>query len=355
MRRLIELSHTAERESLPGSDSNIEARLLRLNPRVFPEKIVRLAGDASTRSYFRACFPDGQTRVLMLQAHSGQNEEASFLDVQRFLENLGLPVPRVYDHDPTEGLIVLEDLGDELLEVVVQREDEAQTRALYFEAVDLLVRMRYAIEGCSCKCGAFDLAFDQAKLMQEMDFFVTHFIRGLSATEPSLQASGTLQEFFARICGLLAEEPRIFTHRDYHARNLLIHEGRLVMIDFQDARMGPAQYDLASLLRDSYVTLPEDFIEELIGRYLEGVGEREIESRERFEYIFDLMSLQRNIKALGTFGYQLYVMRSERYRSSIPRTARYIERNINRYREFAGFRAVVADLITGPALSSAES
>jgi hypothetical protein len=336
---------------LPGSETDIEARLLRLNRGIFPEKIVRLAGDASTRSYFRAYYPDKQTRVLMLQAHPGQNEEASFLDVQRFLEKLGLPAPRVYDHHPNEGLIVLEDLGDELLETAVQRQDEAQTRALYFEAVDLLVRMRHAIEGCSCTCGAFDLAFDEAKLMQEMDFFITHFVRGLAATEPSPEASGTLQELFARICRLLAEEPRIFTHRDYHARNLLIHEGRLVMIDFQDARMGPAQYDLASLLRDSYVTLPEDFIEELIGRYLESVGERESDSRERFEYIFDVMSLQRNIKALGTFGYQVHVMRSERYRSSIPRTARYIERNINRYSEFAGFRAVVADLITGPAFS----
>lgn len=326
-----------------------------MNRGIFTERIVRLAGDASTRYYFRAYYPDGQTRILMLQAHPGQNEEASFLDVQRFLENLGLPVPRVYGHHPDEGLIVLEDLGDDLLETVVQRDDEAQIRALYFEAVDLLVRMRHAINASSARCVAFDLAFDEAKLMQEMDFFLTHFVRGLAAIEPSSEASENLHNFFSTICRRLAEEPRIFAHRDYHARNLLLHEGRLVMIDFQDARMGPAQYDLASLLRDSYVTLPEDFIQELIDRYMEGAGESGTSSRERFQYIFDVMSLQRNIKALGTFGYQAHARGSKRYLSSIPRTAGYVDRNIRRYSEFSGFRSVVADLITGPALAFSES
>jgi len=289
----------------------------------------------------------------MLQAHPGQNEEASFLDVQRFLQSLSLPVPRVHGHHPNEGLVVLEDLGDGLLETVVQRGDERQIRALYFEAVDLLVRMRRAVKSSSSTCRAFDLAFDEAKLMQEMDFFLTHFIRGLAAIEPSPQASETLQEFFATICRRLAEEPRIFTHRDYHARNLLLHRGRLVMIDFQDARMGPAQYDLASLLRDSYVSLTENFIEELMDFYMEGVSEKASDSREHFDYIFDVMSLQRNIKALGTFGYQAHVRESQRYLSSIPRTAGYVERNINRYPELARFRSVVEDLIVGPALSFA--
>jgi len=338
---------------LPGSKTDIEERLLRVNQGIIPEKIIRLTGDASTRSYFRAYYRDGQTRILMLQAHPGQNEEASFLDVQRFLQSLSLPVPRVHGHHPNEGLVVLEDLGDGLLETVVQRGDERQIRALYFEAVDLLVRMRRAVKSSSSTCRAFDLAFDEAKLMQEMDFFLTHFIRGLAAIEPSPQASETLQEFFATICRRLAEEPRIFTHRDYHARNLLLHEGRLFMIDFQDARMGPAQYDLASLLRDSYVSLPENFIEELMDFYMEGVSEKASDSREHFDYIFDVMSLQRNIKALGTFGYQAHVRESQRYLSSIPRTAGYVERNISRYPQLARFRSVVEDLIVEPALAFA--
>jgi aminoglycoside/choline kinase family phosphotransferase len=349
------LSRATGTSSLLGSKPDIEERFLRLDQGLLPEKILRLAGDASTRSYFRVYYPDGQTRILMLQAHPGSNEEASFLDVQRFLENLGLPVPKVYRRHPDEGLIVLEDLGDDLLETVVQRGDEAETRALYHEAVDLLVRMRQAINASSARCVAFDLAFDEAKLMHEMDFFVTHFVRGLAGIELSRHTSGTLQEFFSTFCRRLAREPRVFAHRDYHARNLLLHEGRLVMIDFQDARMGPAQYDLASLLRDSYVTLPEELVHELMDRYFDGAGEKLRGSRERFDYIFDLMCLQRNIKALGTFGYQTHVRGSERYLSSIPRTAGYVDMNIHRYPEFARFKSVVADLITGPALAIGKS
>lgn len=334
---------------MTGSEQDIQKRLVRLNRGILPEKIVRLAGDASTRSYFRIYYPEGETRVLMVLANPGRNEEASFLDVQAFLENLGLPVPHVYAHHPSEGLIVLEDLGDELLETVIAQADEKQIRELYAHAVDLLIRMRAAVLESGSTCGAFDLAFDQAKLLWEMDFFVTHFIKGLAGIEPSPAASEALAAFFMTICSRLAEEPRIFTHRDYHARNLILRNGSLVMIDFQDARMGPAQYDLASLLRDSYVTLPEDLVQELIARYLECVGEKAADSRERFHYIFDLMSLQRNIKALGTFGYQVHVKRAARYVSSIPRTGAYVERNIKRYPEFGRFRQVVEDLVTGPA------
>jgi aminoglycoside/choline kinase family phosphotransferase len=184
--------------------------------------------------------------------------------------------------------------------------------------------------------------------MQEMDFFMTHFVRGLCKAEPSPSAIATLTDFFALICRFLAAEPRIFTHRDYHARNLMVQSGRLVMIDFQDARMGPAQYDLASLLRDSYVTVPEALVEDLIARYREGAPEPDRQSPERFRYVFDVMSLQRNIKALGTFGYQVSVRGSQRYVSSIPRTGRYVERSVLRYEEFARFRGVLEDFVWGP-------
>jgi aminoglycoside/choline kinase family phosphotransferase len=123
------------------------------------------------------------------------------------------------------------------------------------------------------------------------------------------------------------------------------------MIDFQDARMGPAQYDLASLLRDSYVTVPENLVEGLIERYREGLSASDRQSRERFRYVFDVMSLQRNIKALGTFGYQASVRGSTRYLSSIPRTAGYVQRNMARYEELAAYRQVVDDLICRPSLS----
>jgi aminoglycoside/choline kinase family phosphotransferase len=313
-----------------------------------PSRVEKLAGDASTRVYFRALYPGKGSAIVMLQPHPGRNEESAFLEIQEFLEALGLPVPRVYAHDRSQGIVILEDLGDNLLESVVERASRAELRAIYGEAVKLLLRMRHATSNLTSGCRAFDLAFDEAKLMEEMHFFLTHFVQGLCKTKLSAAASSILEEFFLSICRTLAAQPRIFTHRDFHSRNLILQGNRLVMLDFQDARMGPAQYDLASLLRDSYVTLPEELVEELLTAYLDEIGETKDSFRARFRYIFDVMSLQRNIKALGTFGYQLSVRGCGRYSSSIPRTATYVSHNIGLYPEFTRFRSAVEDLICAP-------
>jgi len=334
-----------------NNDLFLSQRLAGLNSRVkSPVALDRLAGDASTRVYYRARYADGQTAVIMLQACPGCNEEGTFLDVQRFLEGLELPVPKVLAHYPDQGVVVLEDLGDELLETVIRDAREDKLRKFYSAAVDLLVEVRRKTDGLASGCGAFALAFDEEKLMQEMHFFVAHFIQGLCGRELDTNTQSELEAFFILICRSLAAEPRVFTHRDFHSRNLLLHLGRMVMIDFQDARMGPAQYDLASLLRDSYVTLPDNLVEELLHRYQEGTA-FPARARDRFRRIFDLMSLQRNIKALGTFGFQTTVRQSSRYLSAIPRTGTYIARNMMVHSEFSRFRSVVEDLITGPALA----
>ena len=311
-----------------------------------PVRIDRLAGDASTRIYVRAWYADGSTVVIMLQPDPERGQEASFIDVQRFLERLGLPVPRIHFHDPDQGVVVLEDMGDDLLETVVERSDELRIRSLYTDAVNLLLQMRARTLGISSGCGAFALAFDEAKLMEELEFFMTHFIAGLCGSSPPEGAASTLREFFTTISRILAAEPRIFTHRDFHSRNLMLRHGRLFMIDFQDARMGPAQYDLASLLRDSYVSLPPPLVDELITYYRDNTHESD---QERFRFIFDVMSLQRNIKALGTFGYQISVKNSTRYISSIPRTGAYVAHTISLHSELASFRSAVEDYICKPA------
>jgi aminoglycoside/choline kinase family phosphotransferase len=291
-------------------------------------------------------YPTGQTVIVMLQATAGANEEAAFIELSRFLENRGLPVPSILAYSKEESALVLQDLGDELLECVVENASADDISRLYGETVDLLVRLRSATEIPDPGCRAYSLAFDEAKLMQEMHFFLQHFVIGFSHLQPSPAAVKALESFFSIICQTLAGEPRIFTHRDFHARNLILHEDRLFMIDFQDARMGPAQYDLASLLRDSYISLPEDLVESLINRYTDSVGDPD---PIRFRYIFDIMSLQRNIKALGTFGYQSWVRNSDRYLSAIPRTGRYIAQNLAKYAEFAAFKQVLEDCIVGPA------
>ena len=335
---------------MPEATSDPEQRIIKLLSKdEAPNAIIRLAGDASNRSFFRVFYRNSPPAVVMAYRDAAAGDDEAFLEVQRFLSNLGLPVPAVYARHAEEVVVVLEDLGDDLLETVAQRSDETQVVQLYRQAVDLLLTMRRATMKLNSGCRAFQLAFDEEKLMQEMDFFMTHFVRGLCRNEPSKPALADLNRFFTKICATLASEPRIFTHRDYHARNLILQGERLVMIDFQDARMGPAQYDLASLLRDSYVTLPEEVVDELVDYYAEATGNASQESRRRFRYIFDVMSLQRNIKALGTFGYQASAREERRYLTSVPRTASYIARNMSKYEEFASFRPVIEDVICCPA------
>ena len=129
-------------------------------------------------------------------------------------------------------------------------------------------------------------------------------------------------------------------HRDYHSRNLMLHDSQLYMIDFQDARMGPDTYDLVSLLRDSYADLPESAVDELIAYFLalRGRSGRQREFRERF----DVMALQRNLKALGTFGYQTTARRNPVYIQYIPRTLKYVRDNLEAKPRFARLRELLA-------------
>jgi N-acetylmuramate 1-kinase len=142
----------------------------------------------------------------------------------------------------------------------------------------------------------------------------------------------------------LAAEPRVLCHRDYHSRNLMLHDGSLYIIDFQDARMGPDTYDLVSLLRDSYVDITDRDLDELIAYFLAlktsdgDVGAGEDEFRRRF----DLMALQRNLKALGTFGYQTLTRRNTVYIQYIPRTLRYVRTNLDKYPRFDRLRELLA-------------
>jgi aminoglycoside/choline kinase family phosphotransferase len=313
-----------------------------------PVKIAPMQGDASTRMYFRAFFESGDTCVLMAQPHPGRNEEESFLITRAFFEDRGLPVPALYFHDRDRSVIAIEDLGDTLLERISIEGDERTVRARYTEAVELLIRLKRAGDCPAAGVPAFDLAFDMTKLMWEMDFFLTHFVRGLCGTADADAEIAALRGGLEKMCAIIARQPRILVHRDYHSRNLLVHKGSLWMIDFQDARMGPAQYDLCSLLRDSYVDTPEELCRELIEMYAKEALAKNV-SLGAFVETYDIVSLQRNIKALGTFGFQVGVRGAERYRSAIARTGRKIEENPAVHLFGVQFVSLARRFITDPA------
>jgi aminoglycoside/choline kinase family phosphotransferase len=298
-----------------------------------------LAGDASTRRYFRLRHEAG-TSVVALYPEPFVPEDLAFLSVHALLARHGIPVPEVRDVDGPRGLVLLEDLGDLTLQEVLRADGEDDRRELYREAIDQLIHAQRETARGPHRAPCFQVSFDLEKLSWELHYFLKHFVEGLRGCNLSVEDRSVLSEAFHRLAEEIASWPRVLCHRDYHARNLMKRGPDLVWIDFQDARMGPATYDLASLLRDSYVDLPEEFVadraEEFRQQALPG------EERELFHRRFDLVSVQRNLKALGTFGYMAHVRKNEVYLPYIPATLAHARRNLARYPELADLHRALA-------------
>ena len=304
-------------------------------------RVVPLTGDASDRRYYRVLSPDSSTFVLSLHASPFEIDTLPFVNVARLLERMPVPIPKVLGHADDLGVLALEDLGDVTLQAHLGVASPAQHAALYREAVALIATMqRRGAELESDQYIPYRIAFDVEKLTWEMEFFTKHFIEAYRGVLISPSVREALREEFAAMTEELAGEPRVLCHRDYHSRNLMVHQEQLYIIDFQDARMGPDTYDLVSLLRDSYVDLAEETVNDLIVEFLgiKGLSTDPSAFRSRF----DLMALQRNLKALGTFGYQTTARRNPVYIQYIPRTLRNVRDNLERYPRFARLRDVLA-------------
>ena len=305
------------------------------NPRVVP-----LTGDASDRRYFRVLLKDASPIVLAMHAGPIDFGAMPFVSIARLLAAVPLPVPRILHHSNELGVLALEDLGDVTLQAHLGAATPAEHAALYRQAVTLIVRMQQRAEDLrSDDYPPYRIAFDVEKLGWELEFFVKHYLlayRGAKLSEPDRTR---LREEWSAIVEELAAEPRVLCHRDYHSRNLMLHHGQLYMIDFQDARMGPDTYDLVSLLRDSYVDLTPQQVDELIAFFmaLKGITGQEAEFRRRF----DLMALQRNLKALGTFGYMTTSRNNTVYIQYIPRTLAYVKANLAKYPRFERLRGLL--------------
>ncbi|HET9467683.1 MAG TPA: phosphotransferase [Vicinamibacterales bacterium] len=311
-------------------------------------RVVPLTGDASTRQYFRILRPDNPSVVLAVYDAPFVFNELPFVNVCRLFTAIPLPVPAIAGHADDLGILILEDLGDVTLQAHLGMTQPAEHDALYRQAVEFIFRMqRRGAELQSDEYIPYGIAFDRDKLMWELNFFVKHFLeayRGMALT-PAVGAA--LEEESRTIAEELASEPRVLCHRDYHSRNLMVHDRRLYIIDFQDARMGPDTYDLVSLLRDSYVDFTEARVDELIRVYLKlgGAAHATPEAFAEYRRRFDVMSVQRNLKALGTFGHQTTSRNNTVYIQYIPRTLSYVRTNLERYPRFARLRELLAPVL----------
>jgi N-acetylmuramate 1-kinase len=317
-------------------------RFLRESGMIDPRaRVVPLTGDASDRMYFRVITPDGSSYVIALHAGPIDFATLPFANVADLLREVPLPVPQIFGHSDPLGIVALQDLGDVTLQAHLGASSVEEHAALYRQAVALLAQLqRRGAELQSDQYLPYSIAFDIEKLTWELDFFVKHFVEAYRGVSLATSERAALGEEWAQIVEELASEPRVLCHRDYHSRNLMLREGSLYIIDFQDARMGPDTYDLASLLRDSYVDTTDRDLDELIAYFLALTGPDR--SAGEFRRRFDLMALQRNLKALGTFGYQTATRRNPVYIQYIPRTLRYARINLDKYARFERLRTILA-------------
>ncbi len=325
----------------------------------------RLAGHASSRSYWRIGSPP-HSHVVMVVPLDGKPEEVTkgearaelpFIEVQRYLARIGARVPRIWSWDPAEGLMVLEDLGDEMLETRLGKgpmrfgDRERDPKELLYEmAVDDLARLRAAAEARpDSENVAFTRSFDAELYGWELWHFVEWALEAWKGKKLAPAERALAERRFGEISRALEAEPKGFTHRDYQSRNLMVLPAgpagwELAVIDFQDALLGPRQYDLVALLRDSYVELEPEFVDRMLQRYLAKLEEA---GGPRLPYApfragFDLLTVQRKLKDAGRFVFIDRVKKNPDFLVSIPSSLRYVRAAFARRPDLADLQEVLA-------------
>jgi N-acetylmuramate 1-kinase len=313
-------------------------------------EIHQLAGDASARRYFRVVAHD-DSWVLMLWEPFTDDGRYPFLSIRSHFEKHGVQVPKVIGMKPELGLVLLEDLGDLTLERKFwENQNDAHSLPYYKLTIDELVKMHYDCSfDRSSPCVAFTVEFDTAKLLWEMNYGREHLLEGLCGLKFDATTSKSLDGVFTHICETLHKEPKFIAHRDYHSRNVMLKHGKARIIDFQDARMGTIQYDLVSLLRDSYVNLSDASVAELLNYYLEKREEKATQfslpaiSRDHFDHIFEIQTIQRCFKACGSFASFKMLRQDDRYLKHLAPTLKTVRRSLQNFPEYATFFRILED------------
>jgi aminoglycoside/choline kinase family phosphotransferase len=301
-----------------------------------------LAAHASTRTYWRVHLGvEHAPRAIALMVLNREDrgiksdeiveieskiEELPFVNVHRFLRSFTDAVPEIYFHDEENGLIYLEDLGDTLFESVVAEASDETRRLWYGRALDLLLMLQTeGTQRLDERCIASRSAFTEKLFLWEFDHFIEYGLGTKIGRDVDPKLLAVLRGAFGPIARQLAAEPKVFTHRDFQSKNLLVQGEHLRLIDFQDALRGPRTYDLVALLRDSYVELSPALLESLVDDYLARAGATGFHAgRDAFREAFARMTLQRKLKDYGRFIYIDRVKGNPDYLRYNPANARYI-------------------------------
>jgi aminoglycoside/choline kinase family phosphotransferase len=306
-------------------------------------RLVSMPGGASPRRFHRVTLEAGaRASLVVMELGEVVAGELPFMNVQRYLARAGVAVPAIHRYDAERGLLYVDDLGDATFESRVHAADDDARARYYRLAIDELVRMqRYATESGDRDCVAFSRGFDLELLTWELDHFREY---GLEAQGHQLSPAqrAELDRHFHDIAEELAAAPRLVVHRDYQSRNLMVLDGpSIAIVDFQDALLGTAPYDLVALLRDSYVALSPSLLESLVAYYVEKSGREP----NAFRRLFDLQVVQRKLKDAGRFVFIDRKKNNPSFLKHIPNSLEYAASSIKRLPELDSLREILAGFL----------
>jgi N-acetylmuramate 1-kinase len=311
-------------------------------------EIIALTPDASTREYFRIPWDQG-TAVAAVYPEPFDPEVQPYLDVTNLFLECRLPVPKVYDVDGATGIIVQEDLGDHQLGQVFETAPDEECETLLEQAIEIIARIQAATPMAFQRDSiASRLAFDEAKLAWELNFFFEHYFGSLRGETLRHGEAAELKVELNDVAAELSACRRVLCHRDYHSANLLVDgKGQIRIVDHQDARMGPASYDLVSLLMDRQPEPPS--LAEVRAHRLFLLEERRrlgLEAIDPDDFVkeFRLMTIQRGLKAIGTFSYQTAVCgRGAFYEKHIRPTFQIVLQAADWLERFPALRRMISE------------
>jgi aminoglycoside/choline kinase family phosphotransferase len=314
-------------------------------------QITTASADASFRRYFRVT--RGSDSWIAMDAPPAKEDMEPYIRIAAMLVDVGVNAPRVLERNPEQGFLLNSDLGSQTYLMELDRQGDADR--LYADAIDALVR----IQSRGGAHAAQLPPYDDALLRREMGLFPEWFCGRHLGLSLAVDDETALADVFDTLSASALQQPRVFVHRDYHSRNLMVGDGARHgenpgILDFQDAVCGPVTYDLVSLLRDCYVAWPEDRVRAWALQFRAAArqaGVAEGASEGEFLRWFDLMGVQRHLKAIGIFARLWHRDGKPGYLNDIPRTLNYVRAVSGSYRELQFLRSFIDGQIL-PALEA---
>jgi aminoglycoside/choline kinase family phosphotransferase len=297
------------------------------------------SGDASFRRYFRVTVPHGS--YIAMDAPPDKEDIEPFVTVAQRFGSLGLNVPQVLESDSEQGFLLLGDLGERMY---LHHLNADSVERLYGDALAALAVLQAGVYTDS----SFLPDYDETLLREELELFREWFLGTHLGLHLTSSQDRLVDEAFDLLVDSALAQPRVWVHRDYHSRNLMLTDvNNPGILDFQDAVLGPVTYDLVSLLRDCYIKWPPERVRSWVRGYYElgrGSGLPVGDSESQFQEWFDLMGVQRHLKAIGIFSRLKHRDGKPAYLGDIPRTLAYVFAVADAREDLEPFSAVLDDL-----------